>query len=337
MTSEGGYSVGGLIGAIENVTVASAYARGSVSGTDRVGGLIGMMYNNFSVSYSYSTGHVTVVPDGAAGGLIGQIESEGGDLGDTNFWDVQSSGFATNHGNYPIGETTANMKTMSTFTNAGWDFTDEPIWGLVSDFNDGYPCHAWESGCEANSGNNEEENQPNVANITSATGSKAITLTVDESCTLSNVSAINSANTTTKDAGYTYTLGFVQFAASGCDDGETEVQLLYHDISPDNLVVRKYNPNNSSSAFFTISSATMTKVGNDTLVTYTVTDGGDLDIDGDENGVIVDPVGLGSLAVGTPSTGLVTTSSSVLILTVFTLLATASLGFYALWQRRSRN
>ncbi len=266
------------------------------------------MYNNFSVSYSYSTGHVTVVPDGDAGGLIGQISSEGGYLDETNFWDVQSSGFATNHGNYPIGETTANMKTMSTFTNAGWDFTDEPIWGLVSTFNDGYPCHSWEGGCETSGGNNnggnnggEVEIDGNTANLTTATGDKAVTLTVDESCTLSDVSAISPTSLSAKDAAYTYATGFVKFTATGCEVGATEVQLLYHGVSPDDVTVRKHNPTNN--AFFTITNATKTKIDNNTLVTYTIVDDLDLDID-KTPGVITDPVGLGSLSVDVPRTGL---------------------------------
>lgn len=142
----------------------------------------------------------------------------------------------------------------------------------------------------------------NTADLTTATGNKTVTLTVDDSCTLSDVSTIDTASTPVKDAAYTYNTGFIKFTATGCDDNIAHVQLLYHGVSPDNLVVRKYNPNKSS--YFTITDATMTKVGNDTLVSYTITDGGDLDIDGVANNSITDPVGLGSLAVGVPNTGL---------------------------------
>lgn len=297
-------NVGGLVGTLEDGTVANSYARGSVSGVSKVGGLIGEIVNNFSLSYNYSTGHVTVVPDGDAGGLIGQINSEGGYLDETNFWDVESSGYNTNHGNDPIGETTANMKTKSTFTAAGWDFEEEPIWGIGSGLNDGYPCHAWEGSCETSDsdGGGEVEIDGNTANLTTATGSKAVALTVDDSCTLSDVSTINAANTTVKDAAYTYSTGFVRFTATGCEGNTAHVQLRYHGVSPDNLVARKYNPNKNS--YFTITGATITKDGDDTLVSYAVTDGGDLDIDGAANNSITDPVGLGVLAVGVPNTGL---------------------------------
>ncbi|MEX0668568.1 MAG: choice-of-anchor U domain-containing protein [Candidatus Saccharimonadales bacterium] len=39
-------------------------------------------------------------------------------------------------------------------------------------------------------------------------------------------------------------------------------------------------------------------------VSYQATDGGELDIDGEANGIIVDPVGLGVEVVLAPSTGL---------------------------------
>jgi len=313
------HEAGGLVGVLADTgSVASAYARGSVSGPDKVGGLVGAAYDEFSISYSYSTGEVIMTSEGAGGGLIGTIESEGGFIGENTFWDVEASGFDSNHGNAVAGKTTAEMKTLSTFTSVGWDFTDEPIWRLVSTSNDGYPCHAWEDGCETSGGNNnggnnggnngdgnkqvgEVEIDGNTANLTTATGSKQVTLTVDESCTLSDVSTVAPTSLSAKDSAYTYNTGFVKFTATGCADDATEVQLLYHGVSPDDVTVRKHNPN--TNAFFTITSATKAKVGNDTLVTYTIIDDGDLDIN-KTPGVITDPVGLGSLAIGVPNTGL---------------------------------
>jgi hypothetical protein len=42
------------------------------------------------------------------------------------FWDIQTSGRATSAGG--TGKTTAEMKTPSTFLEAGWDFVN--IWGI---------------------------------------------------------------------------------------------------------------------------------------------------------------------------------------------------------------
>ena len=40
------------------------------------------------------------------------------------------------------------------------------------------------------------------------------------------------------------------------------------------------------------------------MASYHITDGGELDIDNQQNGTIVDPVGLGVTTVGAPNTGL---------------------------------
>ena len=71
------------------------------------------------------------------------------------------------------------------------------------------------------------------------------------------------------------------------------------------LVLRKHNPANGS--YFTVADAVITDViigGLEAVrAVYTIVDGGTLDVDGEVNGVIVDPIGLASLAVGVPNTG----------------------------------
>ena len=73
------------------------------------------------------------------------------------------------------------------------------------------------------------------------------------------------------------------------------------------MIARKYNP--TTETYFTITSATVTAAQSPlsgTLVSYTVTDNGELDTNSTP-GVIVDPVGLASTAstngVGVPNTG----------------------------------
>jgi hypothetical protein len=46
-----------------------------------------------------------------------------------SFWDTRTSGQSTSAGGTP--ETTAEMKTMRTFANAGWNFVE--IWGIGED------------------------------------------------------------------------------------------------------------------------------------------------------------------------------------------------------------
>ncbi len=68
------------------------------------------------------------------------------------FWDVQTEGLTDGVGNLDpdpsgvTGKTTAEMKTQSTFTNAGWDFTesdgDAAEWWMPA--ND-YPRLGWDT------------------------------------------------------------------------------------------------------------------------------------------------------------------------------------------------
>jgi len=96
-------------------TVSNCYATGSVSGSSIVGGLVG---------YDYF-GTVTA-----------------------SFWDIDTSGQLTSAGGE--GKTTAEMKTLSTFTSAGWDFVGETAngyldtWRMCADGVD-YPQLNWES------------------------------------------------------------------------------------------------------------------------------------------------------------------------------------------------
>lgn len=125
--------IGGIIGYNYRGSATACYATGSVRGTGQdsfVGGLIGGVYGDDSlITYCYATGYV----DGAGqnsrvGGLIG----ENSGTPTSCFWDIQSSGktdgigIGTSKG--VLGKTTAEMKTLSTFISAEWDFAE--IWGI---------------------------------------------------------------------------------------------------------------------------------------------------------------------------------------------------------------
>ncbi len=51
------------------------------------------------------------------------------------FWDTETSGQSTSAGG--TGKTTAEIKNISTFTEAGWVFPD--IWNINPELNIGYP------------------------------------------------------------------------------------------------------------------------------------------------------------------------------------------------------
>jgi hypothetical protein len=160
-TISGDESVGGLAGSSSGI-ITNCYSAGSVSGDNRVGGLAGYGGN---ISNCYSTASVLGVD--RVGGLVGQGgrisnsyaagsvsggEYVGGlvgyDSGSNNytkgFWDYTVNPDVNGIGNTTdanvIGESTANMQTRSTFTDAGWDFVD--TWDICEGTN--YPKLTWQ-------------------------------------------------------------------------------------------------------------------------------------------------------------------------------------------------
>ena len=134
--------VGGLVGLNYYGTISNCNATGLVNGTrDYVGGLVGWNYEG-AISNSYSTGSVN--GDDYVGGLVGYDEEAG--VVTASFWDVNTSGQSTSASGTP--KTTAEMKTESTFTSAGWDFIgetangSEDIWAICEGTN--YPRLVWQ-------------------------------------------------------------------------------------------------------------------------------------------------------------------------------------------------
>jgi hypothetical protein len=139
----GSRSVGGLAG--QNYgTVSNSYSTGSVNGSRSVGGLVGCN-NHGTVSSSYSTGSVT---GGTlqVGGLVGWNEIFG--TVNNSFWDTETSGQATSDGG--TGKTTAQMKSIATFSGAEWDIITVALdvsdlsytWNIIE--GQTYPFLSWE-------------------------------------------------------------------------------------------------------------------------------------------------------------------------------------------------
>ena len=137
----GSYDTGGLVGCNWEASLIQSYSIGSVSGSVYVGGLVGENIKGI-VNQGYSTGAVSGNYD--TGGMIGNNFYT--DLVTQSFWDMQTSGTTTSAGG--TGKTTSQMKTQSTFTNAGWDFANETtngsndIWWILE--GQSYPGLWWE-------------------------------------------------------------------------------------------------------------------------------------------------------------------------------------------------
>ncbi len=157
---EGDESVGGLLGCNSNILTES-FATGTVHGGHTVGGLVGLNYHIVTDCYSVGSAEGT----SPVGGLIG--DNWGGIITDC-FWDEEVSGLTNMCGYESLGgsgcddscgKTTTEMKTKTTFTDAGWDFVGEivngpnDVWTICE--GEDYPRLAWEkygggNGTEAN-------------------------------------------------------------------------------------------------------------------------------------------------------------------------------------------
>jgi hypothetical protein len=145
--------IGGLVGTNLEGKILNSYASGPVSGQSVVGGLVGIC-SDTNVIKCYSTGLVTAATSNK-GGLIGDNVDGSSPVTDS-FWDTNTSGLATSDGG--TGKTTAQMKTLSTFTDAGWVFVglaDEGIWYLPTG---DYPQLCWETGIEYGGGTGDSNN-----------------------------------------------------------------------------------------------------------------------------------------------------------------------------------
>ncbi len=173
--------LGGLCGYITDVNITNSYSTSLVSGGDGasyLGGLCGFNCMDNTITNCYSTGMVTAGNNASVlGGLCGDTGYGntitncystgavvagagttylGGLCGrnsgnvTTSFWDTETSGIADPEAGTPdtdgmIGQTTVEMQTESTFTDAGWDFSE--IW-VMSDMGgsfNGCPILLWQN------------------------------------------------------------------------------------------------------------------------------------------------------------------------------------------------
>ena len=163
---------GGLIGANSGSTILQCAARGPIEGGEHTGGIAGEQSGSSLIQDSYSACSVraTSTESWATAGIVGHNETGtvsrcystglirgGGAAGglvavnadgkvEASFWDTQTSKQAQSAGG--TGKTTAEMRTASTFLEAGWDFAVETVNGTEDiwriDEGKDYPRLWWE-------------------------------------------------------------------------------------------------------------------------------------------------------------------------------------------------
>jgi len=141
--SGSGWGIGGVAGTNNpQGRITQCYSSGTIRGRERVGGLTGENRQG-TVIQCYSIGAVSGSKEEYIGGLVG--DNLDGDV-EASFWDIITSNRPTSNGG--IGKTTADMQTVSTFLDAGWDFVNETangnddIWWILE--GQDYPRLLWE-------------------------------------------------------------------------------------------------------------------------------------------------------------------------------------------------
>ncbi len=122
---------GGLLGA-NSADISHSYARGTVTGTNRVGGLIGNAFDG-----AITNNYVSVELSGGSWvrGLVGdRRDNTAGSFSD-NYVDEDIAN-TTNPGNGTF-LSSDEMTLYKTFVDAGWNF--DTIWGFNHEENDSYP------------------------------------------------------------------------------------------------------------------------------------------------------------------------------------------------------
>lgn len=326
------------------ITIQRAYARGAVTGQDSVGGLVGQLDQTYTAGAAYTVedafamGAISALnqnPD-YLGALIGQGYTDiGSGLSVSGLYydqtrtGLNTAGPITGLDGVAVAVNTSGDQPhyfINNNTNAPmntWDFNN--IWvtnanipptfratqseGGDSD-GDSIPDeveNAGPNGGDANGDGIPDSQQANVASFVNSSTGHYVAVAVDEACALTQAFVSTEASMSVQDAGYDYPASLLNFTVDcGVPGYTTPVSLYYYGINSDGLVVRKHNP--GTHAFFTIPSVGLSQrsIGgqNVAVAAYQITDGGELDIDGTANGTIVDPVGLASLVVGAPNTGL---------------------------------
>jgi hypothetical protein len=117
--------IGGLVGDAVSSTIINCFAAGSANGSSAVGGLIGAN-SNVSMLINCCSNSIVSGTGSHRGGLVGWSDEYTTAI--NCFWDMEASGQATSAAG--TGKTTAQMQTLATFTEAGWDFTGQSADGL---------------------------------------------------------------------------------------------------------------------------------------------------------------------------------------------------------------
>lgn len=336
--------VGGIVGAADNyndgydsqatISLDSVYSSGAVEATSGdAGGLVGIPYGlnydytELSIANSFVTGPVA---GSGSWGMVGSSDyiGDGTFSSDNNYLDISNS-----NQDYPFYSESVGGWESVNLEDAEPDYflgnhTEEPmaswnfntIWKVNADAlptlqqndvdTDGIDDAIENAGPNSGDANNDgisDNSQQNVASFVNDVTGQYTVLQVSGDCSIVSVTAAAESANTTQDTAYSYPGGLLNFQVNCGSSGATAVVTqYYYGVDATDLIARKYNESNQS--YTTIADAVISAVTIDghsaAKVVYNVTDGGELDADGEANGIIVDPSGVAKSLLGAPNTGL---------------------------------
>ena len=116
--------------------------------------------------------------------------------------------------------------------------------------------------------------------IPNAEDGNAVVLDLPSSTTLSSFTSVKESSLAVQDSGYNYPLGLIDFSFSTSTTDNTVSLLFVTDLKPNQVIAKKYDP--STKGYTTLDNATITETTHNNqhalLLTYTITDNGDLDL-----------------------------------------------------------
>ncbi len=159
---------------------------------------------------------------------------------------------------------------------------------------------------DANDDGTQDSLQAHVTSfVNPVTGNYAVLVADNEDCVVDSVLIAPESANTVADDDYDYPAGLMDFTID-CGQGFagetlTVEQYYYGDLAAEDVVIRKYDPTTDTYQVIDGASVISTEIGDLPVLvaTYNITDGGSLDLNGEEDGVIIDPSGPGiNLASG---------------------------------------
>ncbi len=352
--------VGGLVGSIVGYSVYQqypvafsiqrAYAWGDLTGAGGVGGLVGSMsdYNNteFTLQNVFAMGKVIAtdtVGEVYQGAIVAQ--SQGVEVDDnlvaTGIYYDQTrttqdtAGFVDGLDgvvtavNSDDSQATYFINNTSNAPLSTWNFED--VWVANEDVP---PTFApYELGEDLNGDEVPDSEQPNVSGYISPITGKIVAIDAGEGCELTTDNLVTESSLAAQDPNYDYANGLFDFAADCGEEGfTTTISLYYYDVDKADAIFRKFNPNTNQYSTINSTSISETTIHGSSVivVSYQLTDGGELDMDGEENGAFEDPAGLATATSSTASNLASTGQSKALYMWLTGLLVVVGLATFAL-------